>query len=228
MGENFHRAGGVPAIVGELIEAGNLPHPSAITANGQSMGDNCKARKTTNGDAIKTVMAPLMEAAGFINLKGNLFNSAIIKTSVISPAFKKTYLSNPDNLNAFEGRTIVFDGPEDYHHRIDDQSEGIDQNCILVMRGAGPKGYPGGAEVVNMCAPAYLLKQGLESLPCVGDGRQSGTPGSPSILNASPESADNGDLAILRTGDMVRIYFNKCSADILVTEKELARRVRLH
>ena len=224
LGEDFHRAGGVPAVVGELIEAGILPHPNAITANGQSMGENCKACKTTNSDVIKTVVAPLMEAAGFINLKGNLFDSAIMKTSVISPAFKKTYLSNPDDLNAFEGRAIVFDGPEDYHHRIDDPTEAIDQNCILVMRGAGPKGYPGGAEVVNMRAPAYLLKQGVEALPCVGDGRQSGTSGSPSILNASPEAADNGGLAILRTRDMVRIDLNKCSADILVTEKELAAR----
>jgi dihydroxy-acid dehydratase len=224
LGEDFHRAGGVPAVVGELLEAGLLPYPNAITANGQTMGSNCEARKTTNGDVIKTVAAPLMEAAGFIKLKGNLFDSAIMKTSVISPAFRKTYLSNPDDLNAFEGRAIVFDGPEDYHHRIDDPSEGIDEGCILVMRGAGPKGYPGGAEVVNMRAPSYLLKQGVGALPCVGDGRQSGTPGSPSILNASPEAADNGGLAILRTGDQVRIDLNKCTADILISEKELAAR----
>ena len=224
LGEDFHRAGGVPAVVGELLEAGLLPYPNAITANGQTMGSNCEARKTTNGDVIKTVAAPLMEAAGFINLKGNLFDSAIIKTSVISTAFIKTYLSDPDDLNAFEGRAIVFDGPEDYHHRIDDPSEGIDEGCILVMRGAGPKGYPGGAEVVNMRAPSYLLKQGVGALPCVGDGRQSGTSGSPSILNASPEAADNGGLAILRTGDQVRIDLNKCTADILISEKELAAR----
>ena len=224
LGEDFHRAGGVPAVVGELLEAGLLPFPNAMTANGQTMGSNCEARKTTNGDVIKTVAAPLMEAAGFINLKGNLFDSAIMKTSVISPAFRKTYLSNPDDLNAFEGRAIVFDGPEDYHHRIDDPAEGIDEGCILVMRGAGPKGYPGGAEVVNMRAPSYLLKQGVEALPCVGDGRQSGTSGSPSILNASPEAADNGGLAILRTGDQVRIDLNKCTADILISEKELAAR----
>ena len=224
LGEDFHRAGGVPAVVGELLEAGLLPFPNAMTANGQTMGSNCEARKTTNGDVIKTVAAPLMEAAGFINLKGNLFDSAIMKTSVISPAFRKTYLSNTDDLNAFEGRAIVFDGPEDYHHRIDDPAEGIDEGCILVMRGAGPKGYPGGAEVVNMRAPSYLLKQGVEALPCVGDGRQSGTSGSPSILNASPEAADNGGLAILRTGDQVRIDLNKCTADILISEKELAAR----
>jgi dihydroxy-acid dehydratase len=224
LGEDFHRAGGVPAVVGELLEADLLPHPNAITANGQSMQVNCEARRTTNGDVIKSVAAPLMEAAGFINLKGNLFDSAIMKTSVISPAFQKTYLSNPDDPNAFEGRAVVFDGPEDYHHRIDDPAEAIDENCILVMRGAGPKGYPGGAEVVNMRAPSYLLKQGVEALPCVGDGRQSGTSGSPSILNASPEAADNGGLAILRTGDMVRIDLNTCSADILISEKELAAR----
>ena len=224
LGEDFHRAGGVPAVVGQLLEASLLPYPNAITANGQTMGANCETRKTTNGDVIKTVAAPLMEAAGFINLKGNLFDSAIMKTSVISPAFRKTYLSNSDDLNAFEGRAIVFDGPEDYHHRIDDPAEGIDEGCILVMRGAGPKGYPGGAEVVNMRAPSYLLKQGVEALPCVGDGRQSGTSGSPSILNASPEAADNGGLAILRTGDQVRIDLNKCTADILISEKELAAR----
>ena len=224
LGEDFHRAGGVPAVVGELLEAGLLPYPNAITANGQTMGANCETRKTTNGNVIKTVAAPLMEDAGFINLKGNLFDSAIMKTSVISPAFRKTYLSNSDDLNAFEGRAIVFDGPEDYHHRIDDPAEGIDEGCILVMRGAGPKGYPGGAEVVNMRAPSYLLKQGVEALPCVGDGRQSGTSGSPSILNASPEAADNGGLAILRTGDQVRIDLNKCTADILISEKELAAR----
>ena len=224
LGEDFHRAGGVPAVVGELLKAGLLPYPNAITANGQTMGANCETRKTTNGDVIKTVAAPLMEAAGFINLKGNLFDSAIMKTSVISPAFRKTYLSNPDDLNAFEGSAIVFEGPEDYHHRIDDPAEGIDEGCILVMRGAGPKGYPGGAEVVNMRAPSYLLKQGVEALPCVGDGRQSGTSGSPSILNASPEAADNGGLAILRTGDQVRIDLNKCTADILISDKELAAR----
>jgi dihydroxy-acid dehydratase len=224
LGEDFHRAGGVPAVVGELLEAGLLPYPTAITANGQTMGSNCEARKTTNGDVIKTVSAPLMEAAGFINLKGNLFDSANMKTSVICPAFIKTYLSDPDDLNAFEGRAIVFDGPEDYHHRIEDSSEGIDEGCILVMRGAGPKGYPGGAEVVNMRAPSYLLEQGVGALPCVGDGRQSGTSGSPSILNASPEAAENGGLAILRTVDHVRIDLNKCTADILISEKELAAR----
>ena len=133
------------------------------------MGENCDGVKSTNEDVIKPIADPLVEAAGFINLKGSLFDSAIMKTSVISPAFRKTYLSNPEDMNAFEGRVIVFDGPEDYHHRIDDPAENIDESCILVMRGAGPKGYPGGAEVVNMRAPAYLLKQGVEALPCIGD-----------------------------------------------------------
>ena len=169
----------------------------------------------------------MVAEAGFINLSGNLFDSAIMKTSVISDAFRATYLSNTDDPEAFEGRAIVFDGPEDFHHRIDDPVENIDQNCILFMRGAGPRGYPGGAEVVNMRAPSYLLKQGVEALPCVGDGRQSGTSGSPSILNASPEAATGGGLALLKTGDMVRIDLRKCTADMLVDTAELAERARV-
>ena len=206
--------------------AGLLPNPGAITANGQTMEMNCSHRRSEDLNVIKTVADPLKPQAGFINLSGNLFDSAIMKTSVISPAFRKSYLSNPDDPNAFEGRAIVFDGPEDFHHRIDDPAENIDEGCILFMRGAGPKGYPGGAEVVNMRPPAYLLKQGVEALPCVGDGRQSGTSGSPSILNASPEAADGGGLALLRTGDMVRIDLDKCTADMLVPLDELATRAR--
>ena len=228
LGEDFHRAGGVPAVVGELLAAGLLPHPEVITANGQSMASNCTSTRSTNEDVIKSPSAPLVEAAGFINLKGNLFDSAIMKTSVISPAFRKAYLSNPDDLNAFEGRAVVFEGPGDYHHRIDDEAEKIDENCILVMRGAGPKGYPGGAEVVNMRAPSYLLRRGVEALPCIGDGRQSGTSGSPSILNAAPEAADNGGMALLKNGDRLRIDLNTCSADILISDEELeARRMAL-
>ena len=227
LGEDYHRAGGVPAVVGHLIGAGLLPHPDAITANGRSMGDNCAQVASTNEDVIKPISDAMVESAGFINLKGTLFDSAIMKTSVISPAFRKTYLSNPKDMNAFEGRVIVFDGPEDYHHRIDDPAENIDESCILVMRGAGPKGYPGGAEVVNMRAPAYLLKQGVEALPCIGDGRQSGTSGSPSILNAAPEAADNGGLALLKTGDHIRIDLNACSADILVEDDVLKERARV-
>jgi dihydroxy-acid dehydratase len=226
LGEDYQQAGGVPAVVGELMAADMLPHPNAITANGQTMGKNCKVKRSANTLVIKPVSDPLKAQAGFINMKGNLFDSALMKTSVISPAFRATYLSNPDDPNAFEGRAIVFEGPEDFHHRIDDPAEKIDAQCMLFMRGAGPKGYPGGAEVVNMRPPAYLLKQGVEALPCIGDGRQSGTSGSPSILNASPEAADGGGLALLQTGDRVRIDLNKCTADILVPLEELADRAR--
>ncbi len=224
LGEDYHRAGGVPAVVGELMEAGLLPHPDAVTVNGQSMGDNCGDRRSITPEVIKPVSDPLVTDAGFINLKGNLFDSAIMKTSVIGDAFRARYLSNPDDPNAFEGRAIVFDGPEDFHARIDDESLGIDENCILFMRGAGPIGYPGGAEVVNMRAPAYLLKRGISDLPCVGDGRQSGTSGSPSILNASPEAADGGGLGLIRTDDIVRIDLNTCTANMLVSDEELEQR----
>lgn len=224
LGEDYHRAGGVPAVVAELMQAGLLPHPGAITANGQSMGTNCADAPNRNHDVIRPIDKPLKSAAGFINLKGNLFDSAIMKTSVISAEFSDRYLVNPDDLNAFEGRAIVFDGPEDFHHRIDDDSLNIDANCILVMRGAGPIGYPGGAEVVNMRPPAYLIKQGVSELACIGDGRQSGTSGSPSILNASPEAAAGGGLALLKTGDTIRIDLNNFSANIKISEEELAKR----
>ncbi|GFE65466.1 IlvD/Edd family dehydratase [Litoreibacter roseus] len=224
LGEDYHRAGGVPAVIGELIGAGLLPHPDVITANGKTMAKNCEDLRTGNPDVIRAADAPLVKDAGFINLKGNLFDSAIMKTSVISKEFRDRYLSNPDDPDAFEGRAIVFDGPEDFHARIDDESLGIDAHCILIMRGAGPKGYPGGAEVVNMRPPAYLLKQGIHALPCVGDGRQSGTSGSPSILNASPEAADGGGLALVQTGDTIRIDLGACTADMHVPENELAAR----
>ena len=224
LGEDYQHAGGVPAVVGELSAAGLLPHPNAMTVNGRTMGENCAALRTKDVRVIKTVAEPLLGHAGFINLSGNLFDSAIMKTSVISDAFRKTYLSNPDDPEAFEGRAVVFDGPEDFHHRIDDPAENIDEGCILFMRGAGPKGYPGGAEVVNMRPPSYLIKQGIKALPCIGDGRQSGTSGSPSILNASPEAADGGGLALLQTGDRVRVDLNKCTVDMLVSLEELAER----
>ncbi len=227
LGEDFHRAGGVPAVVGELIEAGLLPHPDVMTVNGKTLAQNCAGRRSQNTDVIKTVAAPMLQNPGFINLKGNLFDSAIMKTSVISKEFRDRYLSNPDDPEAFEGRAIVFDGPEDFHHKIDDESLAIDENCILIMRGAGPIGYPGGAEVVNMRPPAYLLKRGINALPCVGDGRQSGTSGSPSILNASPEAADGGGLALVETGDTVRIDLGKGTADMLVPLDELAERARV-
>ena len=224
LGEDYHRAGGVPAVVAELMRADLLPHPGAVTVNGQSMGDNCGDAPNRNHDVIRPIDKPLKSAAGFINLKGNLFDSAIMKTSVISAEFSDRYLVNPDDLNAFEGRAIVFDGPEDFHHRIDDDSLNIDANCILVMRGAGPIGYPGGAEVVNMRPPAYLIKQGVSELVCIGDGRQSGTSGSPSILNASPEAAAGGGLALLETGDTIRIDLNDFSANIMISDEELAKR----
>ncbi|MGG7564891.1 IlvD/Edd family dehydratase [Rhodovulum sp. DZ06] len=224
LGEDYHRAGGVPAVVAELMRSGLLPHPGAVTVNGKSMGENCEGREIVNTDVIRPIADAMVPAAGFVNFKGNLFDSAIMKTSVISKEFRDRYLSNPDDPEAFEGTAVVFDGPEDFHHRIDDESLGITENSVLFMRGTGPIGYPGGAEVVNMRPPAYLLKKGVKSLPCIGDGRQSGTSGSPSILNASPEAADGGGLAILQTGDRVRIDLGKCTANILAPEEELAAR----
>jgi dihydroxy-acid dehydratase len=224
LGEDYHRAGGVPAVIGELMAEGLFPHPDAITANGRTMRQNCGQRRSETPEVIRTVAEPLKRDAGFINLKGNLFDSAIMKTSVISEEFRDRYLSNPADPNAFEGRAVVFDGPEDFHARIDDESLGIDEHCILIMRGAGPIGYPGGAEVVNMRPPSYLIRRGIKALPCMGDGRQSGTSGSPSILNASPEAAAGGGLALVRTGDRVRIDLNACTANMLVPEEELARR----
>ena len=224
LGEDYHRAGGVPAVMAELMRGNLLPHPGAVTVNGRSMGDNCGDAPNRNHDVIRPIDQPLKSAAGFINLKGNLFDSALMKTSVVSPEFSERYLTNPDDPNAFEGRAIVFDGPEDFHHRIDDPALEIDANCILVMRGAGPIGYPGGAEVVNMRPPAYLIKQGISELACIGDGRQSGTSGSPSILNASPEAAAGGGLALLQTGDIIRIDLNDCSANMLVPDETLSQR----
>ncbi|RAZ91161.1 dihydroxy-acid dehydratase [Mesorhizobium hawassense] len=224
LGEDYHHAGGVPAVVAELMKGGLLPHPDAITANGKSMGDNCRDAVNENHDVIRGADKPLKANAGFINLKGNLFDSAIMKTSGISPEFRQRYLSNPKDPEAFEGNAIVFDGPEDYHARIDDPAQGIDEHTILFMRGAGPVGYPGGAEVVNMQPPAYLIKKGIHSLACIGDGRQSGTSGSPSILNASPEAAIGGGLALLKTGDRVRIDLKKGTANILVSDAEIASR----
>ncbi|MCY3584289.1 MAG: dihydroxy-acid dehydratase family protein [Acidimicrobiaceae bacterium] len=224
LGEDYHHAGGVPAVIGELMRAGLLPHPQALTANGRSIGDNCADAEIMDADVILSVGDPLLADAGFINLSGNLFDSAIMKTSVISDEFRQRYLSNPDDPDAFEGRAIVFDGPEEYRARIDDPELDIDEHCMLFVRGTGPVGYPGGAEVVNMQPPAALLVRGVHSLPCIGDGRQSGTSGSPSILNAAPEAAVGGGLALLRTGDRVRIDLRRGSADMLVDDDELARR----
>jgi dihydroxy-acid dehydratase len=223
LGEDFQHAGGVPAVVAELMKHG-LIHENAMTVNGKTIGDNCRNATIELPDVIRTFDTALVDDAGFIVLRGNLFDNAIMKTSVISEEFRKRYLENPDDLMAFEGRAIVFEGPEDYHHRIEDPALDIDEHCILFIRGTGPIGYPGAAEVVNMQPPAALIKRGIHSLPCVGDGRQSGTSGSPSILNASPEAAAGGGLALLRTGDRVRIDLNKGAANILISEEELAKR----
>ena len=223
LGEEYFRAGGLPAVMAELIEAGRI-HEDAMTVNGRTMGDNCRGKHTWDRDVIRSYGEPMREKSGFLNLKGTLFDSAIMKTSVISPEFQQRFLSDPADPNAFEGRVAVFEGPEDYHHRIDDPALEIDEKTILIMRGAGPVGYPGAAEVVNMQPPAALLKRGVMSMPCIGDGRQSGTSGSPSILNASPEAARGGGLALLRTGDRIRIDLNKRTADILLPADELERR----
>jgi dihydroxy-acid dehydratase len=223
LGEEYHRAGGVPAVVGELMRHG-LIREKAPTVNGKSIGDNCRGRQSSDEDVIRPFDRALVKDAGFIVLKGNLFDSAIMKTSVISKEFRDRYLSDPKDPEAFEGKAVVFDGPEDYHARIDDPKLKIDQRSMLFIRGVGPIGYPGAAEVVNMRPPAYLIKEGVNSLPCIGDGRQSGTSGSPSILNASPEAAAGGGLAILKTGDRVRIDLNKGTADILIKKEEFDKR----
>ena len=223
LSEDFHHAGGVPAVVNILMQQG-LIHENALTANGKTMGENCKGKKVYLDEVIWPFDKPMKKDAGFIVLSGNLFDSAIMKTSVISPEFRDRYLSNPKDPEAFEGPVVVFDGPEDYHHRIDDPALGITEHTILIMRGAGPIGYPGAAEVVNMRPPASLLKAGVNALPCIGDGRQSGTSGSPSILNASPEAAAMGGLAVLQTGDKVRIDLNKGTANMLIGDAELAER----
>jgi dihydroxy-acid dehydratase len=223
LGEEYYRAGGLPAVLHELIAARRI-HAHALTINGKTVGENVKHAKIKDLDVIRPYDKPLKQHAGFKVLSGNLFDSAIMKTSVISEEFRQRYLSNPKDPNAFEGRAVVFDGPEDYHHRIDDPSLEIDASTMLFIRGVGPIGYPGSAEVVNMQPPAALIKRGITSLPCIGDGRQSGTSASPSIINASPEAAVGGGLALLKTGDRVRIDLNKGSANMLVPDAELAQR----
>ena len=228
LGEDFHRAGGVPGVIAELMAAGALPNPQALTVSGLTIAEAYAGAQVDDPEVIRPFAQPLKPAAGFVNLKGNLFDSAIMKTSVIAAEFRDRYLSNPDAPDAFEGRAIVFEGPEDYHHRIDDPALEIDARSILVIRGTGPIGYPGSAEVVNMQPPAALIKQGITTLPCIGDGRQSGTSGSPSILNASPEAAAMGGLALVRSGDRIRIDLRLGKADLLVPQAELdARRAAL-
>ena len=225
LGEEFYRAGGVPAVVHELMAHG-LIHEDARTVNGRSIGENYRDTAAEDRDVIRSFDRALLPDAGFLVLSGNLFDSAIMKTSVISPEFRARYLSDPEHPGVMQGRAVVFDGPEDYHARIDDPTLDIDDTCLLVIRGAGPLGYPGGAEVVNMQPPTALIKQGVHELPCIGDGRQSGTSGSPSILNASPEAAAGGGLALLQTGDVVRIDLVSGRADVLLPEEELAERRR--
>ncbi len=224
LGEDFHRAGGVPGVISRLLAAGLLPHPDAICANGRTVAENYATAPVTNDDVIRPLDRALLPQAGFLNLTGNLFDSAIMKTSAISPEFRDRYLSKPADPDAFEGRAIVFDGPEDFHARIDDPALAIAATDILVMRGAGPKAYPGAAEVVNMRPPAYLIKQGVHAMPCIGDGRQSGTSGSASILNASPEAADGGNLAILHSGDRLRVDLRARRCDLLIPPEEIAAR----
>jgi dihydroxy-acid dehydratase len=223
LSEDYFRAGGLPAVMHELMQAGRL-HGDALTINDKTVAENVAQAKSSNADVILPYDSPLKPHAGFKVLHGSLFESAIMKTSVISDEFRNRYLCNPADPNAFEGRAVVFDGPEDYHRRIDDAALGIDEHSILFMRGAGPIGYPGSAEVVNMQPPAALIKRGVTSLACVGDGRQSGTSSSPSILNASPEAAAGGGLAVLKTGDRVRIDLNKGIADILISPAEFDTR----
>jgi dihydroxy-acid dehydratase len=223
LGEDFYRAGGVPAVVAQLMGQG-LIEEGALTANGRTLGENCRGASIQDELVIRPFERPLTSKAGFMVMRGNLFDSAIMKTSVISQEFRARYLSNPGDPDAFEGRAVVFDGPEDYHTRIDDPVSMIDEQCVLFMRGTGPVGYPGGAEVVNMRAPIQLIAHGVHVLPCIGDGRQSGTSGSPSILNASPEAAVGGGLAVLRNGDRIRVDLRKGEVNVLLSVAELAKR----
>jgi dihydroxy-acid dehydratase len=225
LGEDYHRAGGVPAVTAQLIAAG-LIREDALTVNGRTIGENCRGRPILDEDVIRPFDRPLLAEAGFVVLSGNLFDSAIMKTSVISPDFRDRYLSDPADPEAFEGRAVVFDGPEDYHARIDDQDLGLDEDCVMVMRGVGPIGYPGAAEVVNMRPSADLIRRGVHALPCIGDGRQSGTSGSPSILNASPEAAAGGNLALLRNGDRIRVDLRNRRVDVRLSDEDLAQRRR--
>ena len=222
LAEDYYRAGGLPAVVAELVKKGKIK--DALTVNGMTLAQNCEGKFASDRKVIWPYDKPMKKKAGFLNLKGNLFDSAIMKTSVITDEFRQRYLENPADPMAFEGTAVVFDGPEDYHARIDDPKTRITAQSVLFIRGVGPVGYPGAAEVVNMRAPSYLLKKGVTALPCIGDGRQSGTSGSPSILNASPEAATTGGLALVKSGDKVRIDLKKRRADMLVGADELKAR----
>ena len=223
LGESYYRAGGLPAVIGELMRHGKI-REGAMTVSGRTIGENNRGRTSGDPDVIRSYDNPLAKQAGFAVLSGNLFDSAVMKTSVISDEFRARYMSTKGDEDAFEGKAIVFEGPEDYHRRINDPDLGVDETSILVIRNVGPIGYPGAAEVVNMLPPDALVKRGIDLLPCIGDGRQSGTSGSPSILNASPEAAIGGGLALLKTGDRIRVDLKTRSANIMVEDAELERR----
>ena len=224
LGESFFRAGGVPAVMGELQKAGRI-HEDVITATGKSMGQNLEGQVSRDHSVITTYEKPLRKNAGFKVLSGNLFDSALMKTSVISEDFRKRFLSEPGSEGVFEAKAVVFEGPEDYHERVNEASLGIDEHTIMFIRGVGAVGYPGSAEVVNMQPPDHIIRQGISHLPTVGDGRQSGTSESPSILNASPESVVGGGLAYLKTGDRVRLDFNSSTLHALVDDAEWQARI---
>ncbi|MCK5425441.1 MAG: dihydroxy-acid dehydratase family protein [Emcibacter sp.] len=223
LSEDFHRAGGVPAVLSELMKGGYI-REGAMTANGKTIGENCANKVVINTDVIKTTASPLAQNAGFMVLSGNMFTSALMKVSAISDDFRARYLSDPEHPNAFVAKAVVFDGPEQYHSTIEDPALNITENSILVMRGAGPVGYPGSAEVVNMQAPAYLLKRGIADLPTMGDGRQSGTSSAPSILNISPEAAVGGGLGLLKSGDKISVDLNNRTVNILLSDSEMEAR----
>jgi len=223
LGEAFHRAGGVPAMLKELLKAGKL-HGDVMTCTGKTLAENLEGVPDGDREVIRSYDNPIKAAAGYVVLSGNIFDNAVIKISGIDEEFRTRYLSNPDRPNVFEGKAIVFEGPEDYHERIEDPDLGVEEQSVLVIRNAGPVGYPGSAEVVNMQPPASMLKRGINALPTMGDGRQSGTSGSPSILNVSPEAAVGGGLALLKTGDRIRIDLNTRKVDVMISDAELAAR----
>jgi dihydroxy-acid dehydratase len=223
LSESFFRAGGVPAVLRELLAAGRL-HGDVMTVTGRTLAENLATAPAVDGEVIRRYAEPLKENAGYVVLSGNLFDSAVMKTAVIDEAFRTRFLSDPDHPNVYEGKVVVFEGPEDYHERIEDPNLGVDEHSMLVIRNCGPVGYPGSAEVVNMQPPAALLKKGVAALPTMGDGRQSGTSGSPSILNVSPEAAVGGGLALLRTGDKIRVDLNRNKVDLMISDDALAAR----
>ncbi len=223
LGEKFHRAGGVPAVMKELLDAGRIDG-SLLTVTGKTIAENLQGVPEPDRDVIRAFDSPLKASAGYVVMSGNLFETAVMKTSVIDATFRDRFLSNPDRPNVFEGKAIVFEGPEDYHARIEDPDLGVEDQSVLIIRNCGPVGYPGGAEVVNMQPPASMLKRGITVLPTMGDGRQSGTSAAPSILNVSPEAAIGGGLALLKTGDRIRIDLNTRKVDVLIPDAELAER----